>query len=427
MKEGNRVMKNNLRTYILGILTLFSIYLYFLSENNLKSITNIIIKDVPLIETQIEEQAALNYLNELRKGAGLVPFTSNNQLKIAAHNHGNYLISNDTIGHFEDANKSLFTGTYASDRIIHAGYKTPLVIENVSSNNQNYKESIEGLFSAIYHRMAFLDFQGDEIGIGIRQNLDKKTKTAFVYNMSAKALNKLYKEKKFTNPKEGYIPNKILTKALNIHKDDNSKIVIYPFKNQKNIPAAFFDELPDPLPLHLVSGFPISVSFNQAHFKEVKLLKFELFNHNGTLINNTLIYDHKSDPNQRLNNFDFVLFPLTRLDWSSQYQVKFVAMVDGKKIKKDWSFSTRTFDEPLHRVTSTQNRFTIHKNESNIFYFPPNSKIDVLHSLMYPANIDIDFIDKNTIKLTALKSSDTPIVLNIGRHTLELDIKTESI
>jgi uncharacterized protein YkwD len=426
MKEGNKDMKNNLRTYILGILTLFSIYIYYLSENNLKALTNIIIKDVPTIETQKEEQAALNYLNELRKGAGLVAFTSQEQLKTAARNHGDYLIENDTIGHFQDENKTLFTGMYASSRIVHAGYRTPLVIENVSSNNQNYKESIDGLFSAIYHRMAFLDFQSDEIGIGIRQNMNDKTKTAFVYDMSAKALNKLYKEKNFKNPKEGYIPNKVLAKALSSHKDDNAKVVTYPFKDQKDIPAAFFDELPDPLPLHSVSGFPVSVSFNQAHFKEVKLLKFELFNSDGQLVNDTLIYDHKTDPNQRLNDFDFVLFPLTRLDWSSKYQVNFIAMVDGKKVVKNWSFTTRTFEEPLHRVTSTQNRFTIHKNESNIFYFPPSSKIDVLQSLMYPANIDIDFIDKNTIKLTALKDLGKPIILNIGRHTLKLDIQTDS-
>jgi len=419
-------MKNNLRTYILGLLTLFSIYIYFLSETNLKSLRNIIIKDVPLIKTQKEEQAALNYLNQLRNGAGLVSFTSHNQLKNAARNHADYLIENDTIGHFQDENKSSFTGTYASDRIIHAGYETPLVIENVSSNNQNYKESIDGLFSAIYHRMAFLDFQGDEIGIGIRQNLDDKTKTAFVYNMSAKALNKLYKEKNFKNPKEGFIPSKVLTQALNSHKDDNAKIVIYPFKNQEDVPAAFFDELPDPLPLHRVSGFPISVSFNQAHFQNVELVQFELFNNDGMLLNDTLIYDHKSDPHQRLNNFDFVLFPLTRLDWNSQYQVKFIAMVDGKKVEKNWSFKTRTFEEPLHTVTSTQNRFTIHKNESNIFYFPPNSKIDILQSLMYPASVDIDFIDKNTIKLTALKESTEPLILNIGQHTLELDIQAKS-
>jgi uncharacterized protein YkwD len=414
-------MKNNLRTYILGLLTLLSIFLYFLSEQNLNHLSTTIIKEMPLIETEKEEESALTYLNQLRKGAGLIPFTSQKELKDAAQNHADYLIKNNAIGHFQDENKSLFTGMYASSRIIHTGYKTPLVIENVSSNNQNYKESIDGLFSAIYHRLAFLDFQSDEIGIGIRQNRNNKSKTAFVYDMSAKALNQLYKEKNFTDPKKGYIPHNVLAKALARHKNENAKIVTYPFANQKDIPAAFFDELPDPLPSHSVSGFPISVSFNQALFKKVKLLKFELFNSEGQRIDDTLIYDHKSDPNQRLNRFDFVLFPLKRLDWNSQYQVKFIALADGKRIEKNWLFNTRTFKEPLHRVTSTQNRFTIQTNKSNIFYFPPSSKVDILQTLRYPTNIDIDFIDKNTIKLTALKDLNKPIILNIGQHKLEIN------
>ena len=409
----------------MGGLTLFSVYLYSLSEPLVEPSSNIIVKTAPLIDTQKEEQAALQYLNELRQGAGLIPFTSQSQLKLAAQNHGDYLIENHAIGHYEDENKTLFTGVYASSRILHAGYNTPLVIEDVSSNNQNYRESIDGLFAAIYHRMAFLDFQGDEIGIGIRQNLNDKTKTAFVYDMSAKALNRLYKEKNFKDPKKGYVPNEVLAKALSMHKDDNAKVVTYPFKNQKDVPAAFFDELPDPLPDHRVSGFPISVSFNQVCFKSVKLLKFELFNSEGQRVEDTLIQDQKTDPNQRLNSFDYVLFPLKRLEWNSQYQVNFVAMVDGKKVKKHWSFTTRTFNEPLYKVTTQKNRFIIHKNESNIFYFPPSSKTDILQSLMYPANIDIDFIDKNTIRLTALKEFDKPIILNIGRHKLELDIKTE--
>ena len=419
-------MKKNLRTFTLGTLALFSIYFYFLSANNLEIPHNIIIKDVPTIKTQQEEQAALKYLNELREGAGLVPFTSHKQLTLAARNHGDYLIENNTIGHFQNENGNAFTGTYASDRILHVGYSTPLVIENVSSNNQNYKESIDGLFSAIYHRLAFLDFQGDEIGIGIKQNPKDKTKTAFVYNMSAKALNKLYKEKNFSDPKNAYIPNKLLTKALSSRKNDNAKVITYPFKNQRDVPAAFFDELPDPLPQHRVSGFPISISFNKAHFNTAKLIKFELFNKNGRRVDNTLTYDHLTDPNQRLNPLDFVLFPLTRLDWNSQYQVRFEAIIDGKRVEKDWSFTTRTFEEPLYIVTSTKNNFIVHKDESNIFYFPPNSKIDILQSLMYPSNIDIDFIDKNTIKLKVLTSSTKPIILNIGQHTLKLNIQTKS-
>jgi len=414
-------MKQNQRTFLLGLLALFSVSLYTLSATTIPN--RVRIKDAPAIDSKKEEHAALDYLNRLRTGAGLIKFRSNRLLKNAAKNHANYLTRNNTIGHFEEKSNTGFTGTYASDRILHAGYATPLVIENVSSNNRNYKESIDGLFSAIYHRMAFLDFQGDEIGIGITQNPNDKFKTSFVYNMSAKALAQLYKEKNATHPKSIHIPTKILNKALTVHKNKNAKIVTYPFNHQHDVPPAFFDELPDPLPLYRVSGFPISISFNQAHFKHVKLLKFELFNSDGGAINNTLIYDHQSDPHQRLNNFDYVLFPLKRLDWNTQYHVKFSAIVDNKKIEKKWSFQTRNFTIPLHYVKENQETFTIKKNQSHIFYFPPQSKIDLLGDLTFPSNFDIDFIDKNTIKLTALQAINVPVTLNIGQHKLKLYIQ----
>lgn len=414
-------MKNNKHTFLLGWLTLFSVYLYTLSAKNIHH--QVLIKDAPLLESKKEEQSALNYLNQLRKGAGLIEFNSNKQLTNAARNHAHYLTEQHTFGHFEAKNKRAFTGTYASDRILYAGYATPLVIENVSSNNRNYKESIDGLFSAIYHRIAFLDFQSDTIGIGIMQNQKDKFKTSFVYNMSAKALEKIYKAKKSNHPKKLHIPKSVLNKALTTHKNNNAKVVLYPFDNQSDIPPAFFDEIPDPLPDYGVSGFPISISLNPVHFKEVKLLKFELFNSEGRRIKESLIYDHKSDPHKRLNRFDFVLFPLKRLEWNTQYHVKFSAIVDHKKIEKKWSFQTRAFNLPFHQVSNKEKTFTIKQGQTHIFYFPPSSKVDLLVDLKYPSTFDIDFVDQNTITLIALEAIELPVTLNIGKHHLKLQIE----
>ena len=414
-------MINNRRTFLLSLFTLFSVYLYTLSAHTIPS--QILIKEAPLLNIHQEEQSALNYLNRLRTGAGLIEFDSDTLLNNAARNHADYLSMHHSIGHYEEHNRDGFTGTYASDRIIHAGYAAPLVIENVSSNNRNYKESIDGLFSAIYHRMAFLNFQSDEIGIGVSQSEKDSSKTSFVYNMSAKALEKLYKENNSTHPKTVKLPYPILNRAFTTHKNNNSKIVTYPFNKQQDVPPAFFDELPDPLPKHKVSGFPISISFNPAHFKSVKLLKFELFKENGVVIKETLTYDHKSDPHKRLNKFDYVLFPLKRLEWNRQYHVRFTAMVNQKRVEKRWSFHTRSFNVPLHHVDEKHKLFTIKKNQTHIFYFSPQSRVDLLTSFHYPSCLEIDFIDKNTIKVTASKNKSSPITLNIGLHQLKLHIQ----
>jgi len=408
------MLRKNLRTVLLGTLTLLLIYLYFFSLAPTQEYKQT--KEIPTLDSQHEEQQALNYLNQLRQGAGLIPFSSNTVLNKASKNHASYLIKNTTYGHYEEANKSGFTGEFAAQRVKHTGYNTELIIENVSSNNRDYKASIDGLFAAIYHRLAFLDFQGDEIGISIKQNTNDKIRTAFVYNMGSSALNQLYKNSKK--------PSKIdLNNALNKHKRSNSKIVTYPFDQQSDVPPVFFNELPDPLPNHDVSGFPISISFNQALFKNIKFLNFELFNSQGERIRNTLIHNSKTDPNKRLNKFSFVLFPLDRLEWNSYYSVKFLAIVDKKLIEKKWSFKTRKHTLPLHKIEDEGKTITVKVNQPNLFYFPPKTAKDLLHNVRYNSNFTMEFIDQNTLKLTALKASLITKHLKIGRHKLKLNIQ----
>ena len=408
------MIRKNLRSLLLGIIALFLIYLYFFSSELTKEYKQK--KEIPTLNSQYEKKQAFNYLNKLREGAGLIPFSSNIILDKASNNHASYLIENHTYGHYEEHNKSGFTGRFASKRVKYEGYNTELIIENVSSNNKNYKASIDGLFAAIYHRLAFLDFHGDEIGISIKQNLIDKKRTAFVYNIGSSALNELYKNSKK--------PSKIdLNKALNRHKYSNAEVVTYPFNQQSDVPPVFFNELPDPLPNYDVSGFPISISFNQALFKTIKFLNFELFNNQGKRMDNTLIYNSKTDPNRRLNKFSFVLFPLDRLEWNSHYSVKFLAIVDKKLIEKKWSFKTRRNTFPLHKIEDEEKTITVKVNQPNLFYFPPKTAKDLLHNVRYNSNFSMEFIDQNTLKLTALKASFLIKHLKIGRHNLKLNIQ----
>jgi len=406
-------MKKNLHTFILGLFTLFSIYLYYLSATPLPP--RITIKDTPTIHIENEEEKALNYLNKLRTGAGLVPFRSQRELKNASKNHANYLTHHFTFGHKEDMHHKDFTGEFASSRIVYTGYPSPQVIENVSTHNQNYKESIDGLFSAIYHRFAFLDFRSDAIGIGISQSKYKKSQTAFVYDMSSNALEELYDSNKTLTTAR-------INAALNKNKKENQSMVIYPFNKQTDVPPAFFDELPDPLPEHKVSGFPISISFNDMYYKNVKLLNFQLFNADGVEITNVKKFDQKTDPNKRLTKFDYVLFPLHRLKWNSEYHVKFLAITDKKIFEKHWSFHTKQFRIPFHTVKNDDETFKMKSAEAHIFYFPPTSKVDILSDISYPSNLDVEFIDKNTIQLTALKEMNQPVTLSMGKHTFKVNI-----
>jgi len=117
------------------------------------------------------------------------------------------------------------------------------------------------------------------------------------------------------------------------------------------------------------------------------------------------------------------LIPLKRLKWNTQYHLKFSAMIDKNLVKKEWSFSTQTFKMPLHIVKSNNELYSMKKKESHIFYFPPSSKVDLLHDITYPTNIDLAFIDKNTIKLTALSQKKEKQKIVIGKHKIILEIE----
>jgi len=388
-------MKQHIHTFIMGVLTLFSVYLYVLSAESL--VPQIEIQEVAVLNIVEEEENALNYLNTLRTGAGLLAFKTDSKLNTSARSHAQYLTNHLTFGHYEDSKFSDYTGKYASMRIMHVGYISPLVIENASTMNRNYKESVDNLFAAIYHRLAFLNTKVNTIGIGISQNQQKREHTSFVFNMSTNDIKKRYA--------------------------NNSKIITYPFNNQKDLPPAFFDERPDPLPSHKVSGFPISISFDTSHYKKVQLIQFKLYNQQGEEVKETLIMNQHTDPNHQLGTLDFVLFPLKRLNWDESYSVKFVANVDHKIIKKSWSFHTRSFNLPFHIINTKEFKTTLRLGKGEIFYFPPKNKSTLLEDIRYPTHFDIEFIDQNTIKLTALNNILPTNILTIGNHKLHIKIK----
>jgi uncharacterized protein YkwD len=424
-------MKNILHAIIMGLLTIFSAYLYIIADTTPTKHT-VVIKEEPLIHIDREENETLKYLNYLRVNSGLVPFKLNSHLKEAAKNHANYLIDNSLIGHYEDSNRTGYTGMYGSQRSIHSGYKTSMVIENISNNNYTYKESIDGLMAAIYHRFGFLDFHIDEIGIGIQQNREDRGETAFVYDMGSQNLEDVCQKKNSIKHGEyvkGICADKdikiglsFLNGILEKNRYRNRKVVTYPFSGQEDVPPAFFNELPDPLPNYDVSGFPVSISFNESYFEDIEMISFKLFDENRE-IKDVIIYDQKTDPNRRLKKSEFALFPLKRLDWNSRYRVEAIYKVDGKLDKKEWSFRTRAFKIPLYRVADNNSSFSMSKGESAIFYFPPKSKVDTLGSLKYPSYLDISFIDKNTIQLKVTGDNYGELVLDIGTYKLKLNIK----
>ena len=65
------------------------------------------------------------------------------------------------------------------------------------------------------------------------------------------------------------------------------------------MPLAFYNESPDPLPDYDVSGFPISVEFNDHFIKNVKLKDFRLLNEEKEVVE-TRTLDQHNDPHMTI-------------------------------------------------------------------------------------------------------------------------------
>lgn len=365
--------------------------------------------------TQID---ALTYLNDLRTSTGLIPFKHNSALDKAARAHAKYLIVKQRTGHYEKKSKYR-TGKTPSERVIKAGYPSTMVMENISINTVNEQKSIDNLFSAIYHRLVFLNLDKDEIGFGSSKNKRKKViKQADVYDLGSSAISKLCGKTYILTEGEYYLKNvckkrnkmipqqEIENKKREIQKQ-NTSMVLYPYDGQSNIYPAFYNETPDPLPNYKVSGFPISIQFNPAFYKSIKLKLFKLYDEDGKEISKTKLLDVQKDRHHILSKFEFVLMPLVRLEYAKRYTVVLEAIVDGKKLKKRWSFKTQEPKEKLYRVSKTRETLHVKAGETIVLYMVPSHRKDLLKNYSAKGKLEVEFIDQNTLRITLPKRTSS--------------------
>lgn len=470
------------------------------------------------------------------------------ELQLAAQNHAGYLaknlrgdVSRMDSAHNESPVRDGFTGRSPQDRVLAAGYPHDRVKENVAIGHATPAQAIDGLMAAIYHRLAFLDFRNDQVGIGTadrsdvfvmgrsdlqatcyqRPNdalpdppadcagvtvtsswmeqlcasppddalhrapwpeacpngvrLDAGYMRDFCARPPANALHEGFGEyfilcnRKLrvsarwmrgfcANPPPGaeysvsgkhYLmcepEKKISAEWLDktcksapqeaIYKDSGvyfeicsnpfqmrasylseldrrqqqlqPDIVVWPPYGASDIPPVFYEESPDPLPDMSVSGYPVSLQVNPTLKGEVKLLSFRLFSRDGgrlVQIRRTRLLDSNSDPNKRLSDREFALFPLDRLAWNGSYQAEAVLTIGGEKVTRRWDFSTSSTPAPLIMIGELTEKLSLPVNRDLVIYYPPTKhQAHTLEELVsyHGSGIDLDFegLDYNTAKV----------------------------
>ena len=372
----------------------------------------VIERQVLPMDKAYEKTEAVSYINRIRAAMKMQQLYANKHLQQAGQAHADYLVINNEESHYEMEGQHGFMGVNAVDRAFKTGYKSAHVLENISTKNENAHRSVDSLFSAIYHRFSFLGLDIDEIGVGIQQNKSDTHQNAFVYNMGNSELNRLCTQKSydgrgkyvynFCSDKSHRIEEKSFHSALNGLKQYNPKIILYPYDGQQEVPPAFYEEVPDPLPDHTVSGFPVSIMFNDYFFEEVTLHAFKLYKESGENITEVMLMDRNTDPHRMFTKHQYVLFPLKRLDYDTRYRVEAVYESNGKKENVVWHFKTQTPKEKLYIITKAEETLYLKNGNSYMLYFQPLGPHEVITDIQFPNDLYLEFLDNHTIKVTSM-------------------------
>jgi uncharacterized protein YkwD len=362
-----------------------------------------------------ERTRGLDTLNRLRRAAGMAPFAPQRLLDKAAQSHADYLARNRATGHGQTRSRPGFTGAGPVERAAWAGYPHRALAENVAEGQAGIVDATDALMSGIYHRLGFLAFGMDEVGIGISAAPERER---YVFNLGVAGLTRLCGERpaearhappgSFYEPcRDGFrVRAEHYTRVTAAVQAANPRVVLWPPAEGSEIPPAFFNESPDPLPDYQVSGYPLSVQFNPAHVQRAAVRSFRVFHEaqgGRRELRATRLLDARSDPHDKFGPLEFALFPLQRLGWDQAYAAEAVFAVDGREETFRWRFRTRAAGAPLYTATAQGETLPVVAGRAYAIYVPPTREAPLLGGFQYRASHDVrphlSLVDGNTLRV----------------------------
>jgi hypothetical protein len=248
--------------------------------------------------------------------------------------------------------------------------------------------------------------------VGMAREKNSTDSYYYVYNMGNGLLNDLCSGTSYTGYDSYYtdvcknssfrIEASKYDLAENTIKNSNPDMVVWPYENQQDFDPAFFEESPDPLPSCGVTGDPVSVKFNDAKFNTITMNSFKLYDEDNNEITDTTILDKQTDSNKMLDAYEFVLFPMERLSWDTNYSAVFSYKAEGIDKEKRWSFKTKPTGYPTYNLTSSEETFNVVSNQTYAIYIPPVDCNDDRYNYNYYSGYSIiinlnDSLDANTL------------------------------
>ena len=382
----------------------------------------------------VPDSDAVAYLNEYRRGSGLSGLKPNQILSQAAKNHAEYSAQNEYMGHDETAGRAKFSGATPADRALAVGYKSTLVLENIAYKS-DFKEAVDGLFSAIYHRFAFLNLSVDEVGYALAS---KDKFNAFVFEMGNSRLNAFCARGASDTGAGRFYTNVCADKNLKIKdaKFDNftgSSKPFVKFPDATAVTPYFSGEIPDPFPECKITANPVSIEFS-ANASEVKFKDFEIFK-DGRKIQNLHVIRSANDVNSKFSSKQFAAFSREVFDFGAQYEAVFSyeqanAQSTGAQVKQiKWSFKTKTPQNPYFDARDGD-VLGVDADKTYEIFFRPKDCNDLMTRYVYKvsgfAEAQIKQSGTNTlsVKLKGMVGDTLSIVA--GGMSVKVRLKTSS-
>lgn len=349
----------------------------------------------------IIDSDALSYLNDYRRGSGLFALKFNENLSLASKNHAEYSVVNSYMGHDESAGLAKFTGVTPGDRAKFAGYNSMHVLENIAYKS-DFITSIDGLFSAIYHRFAFLNLSVNEVGFDTATS-DKFS--AYVFLMGNSNLNGFCKRGASDNGPGKFYTNVCANKDIKV-KDTRLEGFLKSTKQHVKFPDKapvvpyFSGEVPDPFPECKITANPVSIEFNES-LKDIKFMNFEIYKGDEKL-RNLKILDQKSDINRKFSSHQFAAFSRDVFEFGADYTAIFSYTQENESKQIKWNFKTKTLKFPYFDAKDSD-VLSVKPDTVYEIFFRPKDCNDLLTSYSYNSsallNSDVKQSGTNTLSV----------------------------
>ena len=130
-----------------------------------------------------------------------------------------------------------------------------------------------------------------------------------------------------------------------------------------------------------------------------------------------------NDPNKIFNSHQYALFPLDRLEYDTKYTAIASYRIKREVFTKEWSFNTRKLEEPFTIVDTNNVSITIKPHIKNTIYFKPLNTYDTLKNLKFPADVNVAFLDNNTLEFTLTTDNRDSFKLQSDTRTVQIEVE----